>query len=596
MLTARDGLRRAPAVLLRFAGLFVVFAMTTSVASDDAHSAEPSSAPPRSVGYDRPARNRHQSRSATVAKNGIVATSQPLAAEVGIDILRRGGNAADAAIATNAMMGLVEPMSCGIGGDIFVIYWDAKTQKLYGLNGCGRSPYSLNRAVFAKLGLKEIPSEGPLSWNVPGCVAGWEDLRARFGALPMAELLKPAIHYAEDGFAVTEIIAGGWGASRNSLLKWPDSAATYLPDGRAPREGEIFRNPRLAASYKAIAAEGPAAFYRGSIAQKIVKFSEANGGYFSLKDFADHKSDWIDPVSTNYRGYDVWELPPNGQGIAALEILNLMEPHDVAAMKPGSPDLIHLFIEAKKLAYADRAKYYADPDFNRLPTAELISKEYAAKRQKLIDPKRAATQVPPGDPKLAGGDTIYLTVVDKDRNCCSLIQSNFHGFGSQVTPGDVGFVLQNRGQLFALDEHHLNRLEPHKRPFHTIIPAMVTKDGRPWLSFGVMGGDMQPQGHVQVLINMIDFGMNPQEAGDMARVRHNGSAEPTGEPEAPGGGKVTVESGITDEAIAELRRRGHNVERSRGDVGGYQAIQIDWEKGTLRAGTEARKDGAAVGY
>lgn len=582
---------------LRLATILVVFAMMSFAPSDDAESADPQPiTTTRSVGYDRPAKNRHQSRSSTVARNGMVATSQPLAAEVGVDILRRGGNAADAAIATNAMMGLVEPMSCGIGGDLFVIYWDAKTKKLYGLNACGRSPYALNREVFAKAGMTEIPGEGPLSWNVPGCVAGWEDLRARFGTLPLAELLRPAIEYAEDGFAVTEIIANGWGSSRNSLLKWPDSAATYLPDGRAPREGEIFRNPRLAASYKAIAAEGPAAFYRGSIARRIVDFSQSHGGYFSMKDFEDHKSDWIDPVSTNYRGYDVWELPPNGQGIAALEILNLIEPHNVAAMKPGSPDLIHLFVEAKKLAYADRSKFYADPDFNRLPTAELISKAYAQKRGKLIDPQHAATQVPPGDPKLAGGDTIYLTVVDKDRNCCSLIQSNFNSFGSQVTPGDVGFVLQNRGELFALDEHHLNRLEPHKRPFHTIIPAMVTKDGKPWLSFGVMGGDMQPQGHVQVLLNMIDFGMNPQEAGDMARVRHNGSAEPTGQPADPKGGRVTVESGISDEAIAELRRRGHNVERSRGDFGGYQAIQIDWEKGTLRGGTEARKDGAAVGY
>lgn len=581
---------------LKIATILVVFAMMTSAAFDEAESAEPSKTVTRQVGYDRPARNPHQSRTATVAKNGIVATSQPLAAEVGVNILRNGGNAADAAIATSAMMGLVEPMSCGIGGDIFVIYWDSKTQKLYGLNGCGRSPYSLNRDVFAKLNLKEIPSEGPLSWNVPGCVDGWETLRARFGTRSMSELLQPAIQYAGDGFAVTEIIANGWSASTRSLQKWPDSAATFLIEGRAPREGEIFRNPRLADSYSAIANGGSMAFYRGPIAQKIVEFSAANGGYLTMRDFEEHKSDWVAPVSTNYRGYDVWELPPNGQGIAALEILNLMEPHNVAAMKPGSADLIHLFIEAKKLAYADRAKFYADPDFNRLPTAELISKGYAAKRQKLIDLKRAATAVPAGDPKLAGGDTIYLTVVDKDRNCCSLIQSNFHSFGSQVTPGEVGFVMQNRGQLFALDENHLNRLEPHKRPFHTIIPAMVTKDGRPWLSFGVMGGDMQPQGHVQVLINMIDFGMNPQEAGDMARVRHNGSAEPTGEPEAPGGGKVTVESGVTDEAIAELRNRGHKVERSRGDFGGYQAIQIDWEKGTLRGGTESRKDGAAVGY
>ncbi len=337
-------------------------------------------------------------------------------------------------------------------------------------------------------------------------------------------------------------------------------------------------------------------FTKATSRRAIVAFSEKNGGYITAADLADHKSDWIEPVSTNYRGYDVWELPPNGQGIAALEILNLIEPYDIRAMGPGSPDWLHVFVEAKKLAYADRAKFYADPDFNRLPTAELISKPYAERRRKLIDMAHAAKEIPAGDPKLVAGDTIYLTVIDKDRNCCSLIQSNFHSFGSQVVPGDVGFVMQNRGQLFALDEHHLNRLEPHKRPFHTIIPAMVTKDGRPWLSFGVMGGDMQPQGHVQVLVNMIDFGMNVQEAGDFGRVRHNGSPEPTGEPAASDGGKVTVESGITDETIAILKSRGHNVARSRGDFGGYQAIMIDWDHNTLRGGTEARKDGCAVGY
>ena len=401
----------------------------------------------RKVGYDRPAKNPHQSRSAISAEHGIVATSQPLAAQAGLDILKRGGTAADAAIATGAMMGLVEPMSCGIGGDIFVIYWDAKTQKLYGLNGSGRSPYKLTREVFAKKGLKEIPSEGPLSWNVPGCVAGWDDLRTRFGTREFAELLATAIEYAANGFPVSEIIAGGWNSSQQSLKQWPDSTKTYLPGGRAPKEGEIFRNPNLARTYRAIASQGRDAFYRGDIAKAIVAFSEAHGGYFNAADFADHKSDWIDPVSTNYRGYDVWELPPNGQGIAVLEILNLLEPYDLRSMGPGSPDLLHLLIEAKKLAYADRAKFYADPDFNRLPTAELISKAYADRRRKLIDPAHAAVQVPAGDPKLAAGDTIYLTVIDKDRNCCSMIQSNFHSFGSQVVPGDVGFVMQNRGQL-----------------------------------------------------------------------------------------------------------------------------------------------------
>jgi gamma-glutamyltranspeptidase/glutathione hydrolase len=549
------------------------------------------------AGYDRPSKNPHQSRSVVVAQHGIVAASQPLAAEVGLDILKRGGNAADAAIATSAMLGLVEPMSCGIGGDVFVIYWDSKTQKLYGLNGSGRSPYKLNREVFKQKGLNSIPGQGLLCWSVPGCVAGWEDLRARFGSKPLAEILEPAIGYAEGGFPVTEIIGVYWRASAASLKKWPDTAKTFLVDGRAPAEGEIFRNPNLAASYRAIAKDGPAAFYKGAIAQKIVSFSEANGGYFSLKDLADHHSDWVEPVSTNYRGYDVWELPPNGQGIAALQILNLIEPYDVRKMGRGSAEWFHLFLEAKKLAFADRARFYADPDFGKLPTKELISKEYAAKRAKLLSTDVAAKDVPPGNPLLEKGDTIYLTVVDKDRNCCSFIQSNFGGFGSYVVPSDVGFVIQNRGQLFALDEQHLNRLEPHKRPFHTIIPAMVTKDGKPWLSFGVMGGDMQAQGHVQILVDLIDFDMNLQEAGDEARVRHDGSAEPTGESAQPGGGEVFVEPRVPREVVAALEKKGHKAAPARGGgFGGYQGILIDWKNGVLRGATEPRKDGCAAGY
>lgn len=548
------------------------------------------------AGYDRPGSDPKQSRSMIVAKHGIVATSQPLAAQVGLDVLKRGGNAADAAIAANAAIGVVEPMSCGIGGDLFVIYWDAKTQKLYGLNASGRSPYDLNREVFQQKGLKEIPDQGPLSWSVPGCVAGWEDLQKRFGTRPLSELLAPAIELAADGFPVSEIIAADWNASASRLQAWPDSAKTYLPGGRAPRLGEMFRNPTLAASYRLIAEQGSRAFYQGSIAERIVAFSKANGGYFSLRDFAEHRNDWIDPVSTNYRGYDVWELPPNGQGIAALQMLNMLEGYDLRKFGPGSTEYVHRFIEAKKLAFADRAKFYADPAFGKLPTAELISKPYGNKRRQLIAPDRALTNVPAGDPKLERSDTIYLTVIDKDRNCCSLIQSVYYGFGSQVVPGDVGFALQNRGALFALDPQHLNTLEPHKRPFHTIIPAFVTKDGKPWLSFGVMGGDMQAQGHVQILVNMIDFGMNLQEAGDAARVRHSGSATPTGGSGDPSGGTVSVESGIRDEVIEQLRKLGHRVERARGGYGGYQAVQIDWEHGTLRGASEVRKDGAAVGY
>jgi gamma-glutamyltranspeptidase/glutathione hydrolase len=550
------------------------------------------------AGYDRPGGNAHQSRSVVVAKHGIVATSETHAAQAGLEILKRGGNAVDAAIAANAVIGLTEPMSCGIGGDLFVIYYEAKTQKLYGLNASGRSPYKLNCDLFRQQGLDFIPEKGPLSWSVPGCVAGWDDLRKRFGTMSFEQTLRPAIQLADEGFPVSEIIASSWRGAAKNLSQWPDSAKTYLRDGKGPATGEIFANPYLAKSYRAIAAAGRDAFYRGAIAQQIVSFSEANGGYFSLPDFADHESEWVEPVSTNYRGYDVWELPPNGQGIAALQMLNLLEPHDIAKMGPGSPEYLHLLVEAKKLAFADRARFYCDPHGQQLPIQELISKEYALQRGKLIDAAKAMTDAPAGDPKLVHGDTIYLTVVDKDRNCCSFIQSNYSGFGSQIVPGDVGFVLQNRGCLFALDESHLNCLKPHRRPFHTIIPAMVTKQGKPWFCFGVMGGDMQPQGHVQVLVNLIDFGMHVQAAGDAPRVRHLGSAEPTGKLAAAGGGTVTVESGISDATIAALEKLGHHIERPKpgGGFGGYQGILIDWDHGTLHGGTDPRKDGCAAGY
>ncbi|MEO1995307.1 MAG: gamma-glutamyltransferase [Planctomycetaceae bacterium] len=546
--------------------------------------------------YERPGGNPSQSRSVVIAANGLVATSQPLAAQVGLDILKAGGTAADAAIATNAMLGLVEPMSCGIGGDLFVIYWDSKTEKLYGLNASGRSPYTLNREVFQKLGLDEIPVSGPLSWSVPGCVDGWRMLHEKFGRLPLTRILGPSMEYATRGFPVSEIIADSWSASEDRLQQWPDSARTYLPGGHAPTVGQIFKNPQLANSYRMIAEQGPQCFYHGEIADKIVACSQKNKGYLTHKDLQEHTSDWVQPVSTSYRGYDVWELPPNGQGIAALEMLNILEGYDLKGMGRQSPDYLHLFVEAKKLAFADRARFYSDPEFNRLPVAELISKEYAERQRKRINMQRAATDVPAGDPTLQNGDTVYLTVVDKDRNCCSFIQSNYYGFGSQVAPAELGFVLQNRGALFALDDGHLNRLEPHKRPFHTIIPAFVTKQGRPWLSFGVMGGDMQPQGHVQVLINLIDFGMNVQAAGDAARVRHLGSQTPTGRTMDADGGAVAVEAGIPAETLNALSDRGHKLVRSVGSFGGYQAIRVDEHQHTLHGATEPRKDGAAVGY
>ena len=544
----------------------------------------------------KPNRFYGPTRSMVVAQHGMVATSHPLASQAGLEVLKGGGNAVDAAIAANAVIGLMEPMSCGIGGDLFVIYWDAKSKKLYGLNASGRSPYALNRQMFRDKGLQQIPESGPLSWSVPGCVDGWDCLQKKFGTKPLAELLQPAIKYASDGYPISPIIGASWEGSARSLSKWPDSARTYLPGGRAPGVGEIFRNQDLARSYRLIAAEGRDAFYRGDIARRIVAFSEQNGGYFSMRDFEEHKSDWVDSVSTNYRGYDVWELPPNGQGIAALEMLNILEAYDLKQMGSGNPEYLHLLIEAKKLAFADRAKFYTDMDFVKVPVQELISKKYAEQQRKRINRDRAAVDVPAGDPRISHGDTIYMTVVDKDRNCCSLIQSLYFGFGSQVVPGEVGFALQNRGCLFALDEQHLNRLEPHRRPFHTIIPAFVTKDGKPWMSYGVMGGDMQPQGHVQVLINMIDFGMNVQEAGDAARVQHFGSQTPTGLPMDRGGGTVGLELGFSQAAIEELVRRGHRVRHSAGSFGGYQGIRIDQEHGVLLGGSDPRKDGCAVGY
>ena len=545
--------------------------------------------------YDRPGPFPHQSRSPVLGRKGMVATSHPLASQVGLDVLKNGGTAADAAIAANAMLGVVEPMSCGIGGDLFVLYWDAKTKTLTGLNASGRSPYSLTREIFKEKMLTQIPDTGPLSWSVPGCVDGWEMLRAKFGKKTLADLLGPAIETAEEGFPVSEVIAGHWLDAEKSLSEWPDSKSTYLPEGKAPKTGEIFRNPHLAATYRQLAAGGRDAFYKGEIAQKLVAFSEANKGHLTLKDLESHTGEWIPPVSTNYRGYDIWELPPNGQGIAVLQMLNILEAYDVSKMGPDTPEYLHLLVEAKKLAYADRARYYADPTFSKVPTKELISKEYAARQRKRIDPNKAALDVPPGDP-LKMGDTVYLCAVDAEGNCCSLIQSIYYGFGSQVVPGDLGFALQNRGCLFALDEMHPNKLEPHKRPFHTIIPAMVTKDGLPWFVFGVMGGDMQPQGHVQVLVNLIDFKMNVQAAGDAGRIQHRGSSSPTGDPAAPNGGTVYVETAIPEATRKALGERGHTVIVSPGGYGGYQGILIDRERGVLHGGTEARKDGDAAGY
>ncbi len=537
-------------------------------------------------------------RSVVLATHGMVATSHPLAAQVGLDVLKRGGNAIDAAIAVNAALGLVEPMSCGIGGDLHALVWDAKAAKLYGLNASGRSPYRATRPLFAERGLKEIPQFGPLSWSVPGCVDGWDELRRRFGTLPLADLLAPSIRYAEEGTPVPEVIAAAWGKAEQDgrLAITAEALRTYLPGGRAPKAGEVFRNPGLARSYRAIADGGRDAFYKGPIAKAIVAYSDAHGGLFTPRDFEEHTSTWVEPVGTSYRGHDVWQLPPPTQGIAVLEMLNLLEGYDLKKMGPASADWWHLFLEVKKLAYADRARYYADPAFGKLPVAELISKPYAAARRKLIDLAHTRTDLEAGDPKLGHSDTVYLCVVDKDRNCVSLIQSNYNSFGSGMVPGDLGFALQNRGALFALDEHHANRLEPHKRPFHTIIPGMVTRAGKPWFVFGVMGGDMQPQGQVQVLVNLIDFGMNVQEAGEAPRLEHRGSATPTGTAAAQNGGIVLPEEGMPAALLDELRRRGHRIAAPSVNGGGYQGIRIDAATGVLHGGSEARKDGCAVGW
>lgn len=546
--------------------------------------------------YDRPMGPKNQSRSVVVAKKGMACTSDPRATAAAIEILQNGGNAVDAAIAANAVLGVVEPMSCGIGGDLYSIVWDAQSQSLTGLNASGRSPASLNRQVFADKELKEIPLYGPLSWSVPGCVAGWFDLHAKHGKLPMKQILARAITIAENGFPVSPIIAGYWAKTEQSFKPWPDSRATFLLQGqRAPRTGDIFSNPHLANSYRAIAEGGADAFYRGEIAKKIIAFSNANGGYFQIEDFHNHRNEWVEPISTNYRGYDVWQIPPNGQGLAVLQMLNVLEQHDLKAFGWGSAETTHLLIEAKKLAYADRARFYADMAMADVPVKQLASKAYGISQNKRVSLDHALTDIPAGDPKLIDGDTVYLCVVDEQRNCCSLIQSNFHGFGSQVVPGDVGFALQNRGNLFSLDDQHSNRLEPQKRPFHTIIPSIVTRDGKPVFVFGVMGGDMQPQGQVQVLTNWIDFGMNIQMAGDAARVRHEGSATPTGLPADPKGGVVHYESGLPSGTIEALQQRGHVVQPSKASMGGYQGIRIDWERGILEGATESRNDGLALG-
>ncbi|HNP63319.1 MAG TPA: gamma-glutamyltransferase [Woeseiaceae bacterium] len=546
-------------------------------------------------GYDRVTGLAHASRSEVIAPHGMAATSQPLATQIALDILKAGGSAVDAAIAANAALGLMEPTGNGIGGDLFAIVWDAEKKELVGLNASGRAPKAMTLDYFRERGIESIPPYGPLPVSVPGAVDGWFELHARFGRLNMQEILAPTIAYAREGFPVSEVIAHYFKSNEARIGHYPGFRETYMPNGHVPQKGEMFRNPRLADTLELIAEKGRDEFYKGSIARRIDAYMAEQGGLLSYEDLAEHESEWVTPVSTNYRGWDVYELPPNGQGIAALQMLNLLEAYDLKSMGFGSVEYLHTLVEAKKLAFEDRAKYYADMDFVDVPVETLISKRYADERRKLINPNRAAKSLPAGDAKLEQGDTIYLTVADVDGNMVSLIQSNYRGMGSGMTPGNLGFVLQDRAELFSLDPDHANVIAGGKRPFHTIIPAFVMKDGEPLISFGLMGGAMQPQGHVQVIVNMVDFGMNLQEAGDAARVNHIGSSQPTGSVMTDGG-VLHLESTFSDETRKELERLGHTLGDSNGSFGGYQAIMWDKEQGVYYGASEVRKDGQAAGY
>jgi gamma-glutamyltranspeptidase / glutathione hydrolase len=542
---------------------------------------------------DRITGHHFATRSEVIAQNAMAATSHPLATQIALDILKKGGSAVDAAIAANAALGLMEPTGCGIGGDLFAIIWDAENQRLHGLNASGRSPKSLNIDYFIKNGYEYIPQRGALSVSVPGTVDGWFEMHEKFGRLDMLSILQPAIDYAREGFPVSELIAYYLQRSAPVLSPYPNFSQTYMPEGKMPEKGEIFRNPYLANTYEIIGRQGRDAFYKGDIARIISDYIVENGGFLGIDDMSSHTSTWVEPASANYRGYDVWQLPPNGQGIAVLQILNILEGYDIASMGPFSPEYIHLFVEAKKLAFEDRATYYADMEFNPVPLQQLISKEYADKRRQLIDHDRAARRYDPGIAETP--NTIYLTVADKEGNMVSLIQSNYRGMGSGMTPPGLGFVLQNRGEGFTLQAGQFNTYEPGKRPFHTIIPGFITKDGIPYMSFGVMGGAMQPQGHAQIVINMIDFGMNLQEAGDAPRIHHTGSSEPTGQ-RMTDGGIINLESGFPYETIRSLMEKGHSIQWASGPYGGYQAIMWDPVNKVYYGASESRKDGQAAGY
>ncbi|MBI5384716.1 MAG: gamma-glutamyltransferase [Verrucomicrobia bacterium] len=541
-------------------------------------------------------------RSEVLAPHGMVCTSHPLATQIGIDVLKAGGSATDAAIAANAALGLMEPVSCGVGGDLFAIVWSTQDKKLYGLNASGRSPLGLSydqmKAELGKLGRTNIPSRGLLPISVPGAVDGWFELHRKFGKLPMSGVLAPAIRYAREGFPVTEVIAYYWNISVRLAQadRFPGAfLETFAPGGKAPACGAIFKNPDLARTYTRLAEQGRDAFYRGEIADQIDAFMRSHGGWLRRLDFEKHTSTWVDPVSVRYRGFDVFELPPNGQGIAVLQMLNILEGFDLRAMGFQSADALHAMIEAKKLAFEDRAKFYADPEFATIPLKGLLSKAYAAERRKLIRMDRAGRAFDAGNPALHQGDTIYLTTADADGNMVSLIQSNYRGMGSGIVVPGLGFGFQDRGEMFVMEAGHANVYAPGKRPFHTIIPAFMMKDGAPFLSFGVMGGAMQPQGHLQIIVNLVDFGLGLQEAGDAARWQHEGSTDYE-TPKMKTGGWVNLESGVPWSVVAELKRRGHDIRADLGGYGGYQAILWDATNKVYHGASESRKDGCAMGY
>ena len=543
------------------------------------------------VSYDRILGKDFATRSEVIATNGMAATSHPLATQTAIDVLKDGGNAIDAAIAANAVLGLVEPTGCGIGGDLFAIVWIEDDKKLYGLNSSGPAAQDMTIKKLKAMGIDKIPPFGPLPVTVPGAVAGWTALHKRFGKKSFDELFNNAIYYADNGFPITEVVGYYLQLSSVRYKDYPNFKDVWMPNGDALKKGDIFVNKGLANTYKEIAKSYGESFYKGDIAKIISKFITEQGGFLTEDDLKNYQPEWITPVSSNYRGFDVWELPPNGQGIAALQILNILEQYDISNMGHNSAEYIHIFTEAKKLAYEDRAKYYADMNFADVPVKELISKEYALERNKLIDLKKAASTYDTGI--FENGDTIYMTVADSDGNMVSLIQSNYRGRGSGMVPPNLGFMLQDRGEMFNLDPKHRNSLEGGKRPFHTIIPAFITKDDKPFISFGLMGGGMQPQGHAQIVVNIVDFQMNLQEAGDAPRIRHFGSSEPTGETMI-NGGFLSLESGIDNQVRSKLMKLGHYLKDEKGGYGGYQAImRVD---GVYYGASESRKDGHASGY